>query len=105
MQLSGWHGLLQHRARRELPVADVREQFVSGLGAVLARELGELRTLEQRCGIEIEPPRFLVEQTPAKLDAARPLFGEEDVPNLATGARRRDERQPVAARLVPGLRD
>src|SRR5215204_6189897 len=82
----------------------MREHFFGGLRAVLGRELIELGTSEQRRGIETEPPRLLIEQTPPQFDTARPLLREQHVPNLAAGTRRRHERQPVAAWLVSRLR-
>ena len=48
LQLRRRHRLLQDRPRRELAVADVREQLVARLRAVLGRELEELVALEQR---------------------------------------------------------
>ncbi len=55
--------------------------------------------------VDAEPPHFLVEQPPAQLEAARLLLGVDEVLDLVARARRDGEVQPVAARLVPGLRE
>src|SRR5688572_31460874 len=81
------------------------EEFVGGAGAVFGRELRQLGALENRARIQAEAPRLLVEQPPAQLDAPNTLLSLQDVPDLAAGARRDDETEPVAARLVAGLRD
>src|SRR5688500_7671387 len=99
------HRLLQHRAGRQLAVADVRQQLVGRARAIFGRELRELSALEDRRGVEAEPARFLLEQPAPELDAARALFALQDVLDLAARPGRRHECEPVTTRLVTRLRD
>jgi len=62
------------------------------------------RGLEQVLEVDVEAPRLSLEQLPSEIDAPGLLLGVEEVLDLVSCARRRDEVEPVAARLVSRLR-
>ena len=103
LQLVLRHEPRQQLARRNLSVSDLRKNLV--VRAVVGAHLLEHLALEERRGIQVEPPRFLLEQPLAELDAARALFRLHEMLDLVPRPRRDDEVQPVAARLVAAVRD
>ena len=58
-----------------------------------------------RLRVQVVAARFLLEQLASELDGARLLLRVDQVLDLVARARGGDEVQPVAARLVPRLRD
>ena len=72
-----------HRSRRNLAVADVREQLIGLLGTVFRCELQQIVAFEQSLRIQIEAARLFLKEPTSQLDAASALFTLKDVFNPA----------------------
>ena len=93
--------LVEHQARRELAVADLRQQIL-GLGrGELGEHPGDV-ALEGSL-VPLRPKRRAL-VVAAGFDGALLLFDLDQVLDLVAGAGRDREVQPVAARLVRALR-
>ena len=105
-QLTAGHGLLQHRARRQLAVADVREQFVRLLRAVLRSRTSRARRSRARVFGLRSKRRASLSNSRRPSSMLRVRSSPCSTCLILLRARElTTKRQPVAARLVPGLRD
>ena len=73
--------------------------------AEVRQEAVERLALQERLGVQIVAARLLLEDLATELDCARLFLGANEVLDLVPGMRRDHHVQPVAVRLVPGLRD
>ena len=109
----GLGGLVLHHVRArssdstwrggELAVAQRRVQVLHLAVAVFAGDPLEVR-LGHLAELHAQPPRFLLQILLADFDRLDALAGVDDVLDLVARARGLDERQPVLAGLVAGLR-
>src|SRR4029453_17254140 len=104
LQLAQWHELVEHLLRKELPVADLRKELVV-LEPEVVRCPREGVRVEQLDEVAVIAPRLLLQHLASEFHGAQLLLALNEVLDLAARARRRDEVEPVAARLVTRIGD
>src|SRR5258708_6018422 len=92
----------QYLPRRIFAVANARHEVIGTPRAVIGRNFLQLLVLNvlQRYPILA---RLFLDELAANLNRTLPLMDIQPMLDLVAGARRLGNRQPVAARLVPGL--
>ena len=96
-------GFLQHLAGGKFAVAEARVQVLDLAQAVFGGHALEIVLLDP-AQLNAQAARFLFEILLADLDGALALVLVDDVLDFVARARSLDDREPVFARLVPGLR-
>jgi len=97
------HRLLQHLACGELAVAERGVKVLDLSHAIFGRNAFEVVLLDAR-ELHAEPAGFLFEILLADLDGALALIGVDDVLDFIARAGSFDDRKPVLAGKVAGLR-
>ena len=107
LTVGGGGGRARRQTRQHLPgrvfsVSDPGHQVVNLAQAIVGGDLAQLFVLDL---LQRDPvlARFLLDQLAADFDGALALMNVEPVLDLVAGARRLDNSQPIAARLVPRL--
>src|SRR2546429_9754428 len=85
---------------RALPVPERRQHVVAGRVAEVGRRLLDLLAAEQRRRIEPVLLGLTLEELTAQLDRARALLDLEPLVDLRAGARRLDDLEPAAPRVL-----
>ncbi len=96
-------GFLQHLAGGKLAVAEAGVEILDLAQPVFAGHAFQFGLLNP-AELHAQAARFLFEILLADLDGALALVGVDDVLDLVARARSLDDRQPVLARLMAGLR-
>src|SRR6185436_11270330 len=90
--------------RRELAVADEREDLFGLAGAEFRERLERSGGFDERLDVDVVAPCLFLEHLPPEFDRLDPLLAANQVLDFVPRVRRVDEVQPVAARLVAGGR-
>src|SRR6185436_3121522 len=88
---------------RQRAVPDERHQVVRRLHAGIGERLREVLAIKDALLRNVVSPQLLFEHLASQIDGASPLFETDQMLDLVSRVRRRDEVEPVAARLVSSL--